>query len=142
MDRKKLRLLLIDDSEADAERLLRKLASGGFDPVSIRVENAQALSRAMLYGSWDLAVCDYSMPNFNGAEALHQVKAQDPQLPFMFVSGTLPADLARKLKEEGAAGVLSKDNLDSFLPAVEMILRAKKRALPQAPPGDSGEAHK
>jgi len=142
MDRKKLRLLLIDDSEADAERLLRKLSTGGFDPVSIRVENAQALSRAMLYGSWDLAVCDYSMPNFNGAEALRQVKTQDPQLPFMFVSGTLPADLARKLKEEGAAGVLSKDNLDSFLPAVEMILRAKKGAPPQAPPKDSVEALK
>ena len=86
MDRKRLRLLLIDDSELDAERLLRKLSSGGYDPVSIRVENAQALSRAMLYGTWDLAVCDYSMPTFNGAEALKQVKAQNPQLPFMFVS--------------------------------------------------------
>src|SRR5438045_4717970 len=142
MDRKRLRLLLIDDSELDAERLLRKLASNGYDPVSIRVENAQALSRAMLYGSWDLAVCDYSMPTFNGAEALHQVKSQDPQLPFMFVSGTLPADLARKLKEEGAAGVLSKDNLDSFLPAVEKILHAKGGAPPQAPPRESVESLK
>jgi signal transduction histidine kinase len=125
MDRKRLRLLLIDDSDVDAERLLRKLSSGGYEPVSIRVENAQALSRAMLYGTWDLAVCDYSMPDFNGAEALRQVKAQNPQLPFMFVSGTLPDEKARELQEQGAAGVLSKDNLESFLPAVEMILKAK-----------------
>jgi signal transduction histidine kinase len=137
MDRKRLRLLLIDDSDADAERLLRTLSSGGYDPVSIRVENAQALSRAMLYGTWDLAVCDYSMPSFSGAEALRQVKAQNPQLPFMFVSGTLPAELARELKEQGAAGVLSKDNLDSFLPAVEMILKAKAGPLPLAASVDS-----
>jgi hypothetical protein len=41
------------------------------------------------------------MPSFNGAEALKQVKAQNPQLPFMFVSGTLPSDLARssRMKE-------------------------------------------
>jgi signal transduction histidine kinase len=134
MDRKRLRLLLIDDSELDAERLLRKLSSGGYDPVSIRVENAQALSRAMLYGTWDLAVCDYSMPTFNGAEALKQVKAQNPQLPFMFVSGTLPAEKARELQEQGAAGVLSKDNLDSFLPAVEMILKAKTAPVPAPTP--------
>ena len=73
MDRKRLRLLLIDESDEDAERLLRQLSSGGYEPVSIRVENAPALSRAMLYGTWDLAVCDYSMPNFSGAEALRQV---------------------------------------------------------------------
>jgi signal transduction histidine kinase len=141
MDRKKLRLLLIDDSEADAERLLRKLSLGGYDPMSIRVENAHALSRAMLYGTWDLAVCDYSMPNFSGAEALKQVKAQNPTLPFMFVSGTLPSDLARQLQDEGAAGVLSKDNLDSFLPAVEMILRSKGTPLPaSAEPGTDPSA--
>jgi signal transduction histidine kinase len=135
MDRKRLRLLLIDDSDSDTERLLRKLSSGGYDPVSIRVENAQALSRAMLYGTWDLAVCDYSMPNFNGADALKQVKSQNPELPFMFVSGTLPAELARELQEQGAAGVLSKDNLDSFLPAVEMILKSKACAVSPLPPG-------
>ena len=125
MHRERLRLLLIDDSDVDAERLLRTLSSGGYDPVSIRVENAQALSRAMLYGTWDLAVCDYSMPNFSGAEALRQVKASNPQLPFLFVSGTLPAEKARELQAQGAAGVLSKDNLEHVVPAVERILKAK-----------------
>ena len=133
MDRKRLRLLLIDDSEADTERLLRKLSSGGYEPVSVRVENAHSLSRALLYGSWDLALCDYSMPGFSGADALKIIKAKDPKLPFIFVSGTIPSDVARKLESEGAAGVVSKDNLDSFLPAVEMILRAKAAPLPASP---------
>jgi two-component system, sensor histidine kinase and response regulator len=126
MDRKRLRLLLIDDSEADAERLLRELLSAGYDPISMRVENAQALSRALQDGSWDLAVCDYSMPTFSGADALRKVKEKDPTLPFLFVSGTLPVDLARKLQADGAAGVVSKDNLASFLPAIELILNGKQ----------------
>ena len=128
---------MIDDSEADTERLLRKLASGGYEPVSVRVENAHALSRALLYGTWDLALCDYSMPGFSGADALKLIKKKDPALPFIFVSGTIPADIARKLEAEGAAGVVSKDNLDSFLPAVEKILRAKS-SLPQ-PPRETAE---
>jgi len=132
MDRKHLRLLLIDDSEADAERLLRELLSGGYDPEAVRVENAQALSQALSKGPWDLAVCDYSMPTFSGADALKKVQEQDPKLPFLFVSGTLPAELARKLQADGAAGVLSKDNLSSFLPAIEMILQGKKPST-QAP---------
>src|SRR5687768_11149092 len=108
MERKHLRLLLIDDSEADAERLLRELLSGGYDPEAVRVENAQALSRALSEGPWDLAVCDYSMPTFSGADALRKVQEKDPKLPFLFVSGTLPVELARKLQADGAAGVLSK----------------------------------
>jgi signal transduction histidine kinase len=139
MNRKRLRLLLIDDSEADTERLLRKLSTGGYDPVSVRVENAHALSRALLYGSWDLALCDYSMPGFSGADALKIVKAKDPKLPFIFVSGTIPTDMAQKLQAEGAAGVVSKDNLESFLPAVEMILSAKAPA-PARPAAAPSEA--
>ena len=134
MDRKRLRLLLIDDSEADTERLLRKLSSGGYEPVSVRVENASALSRALLFGTWDLALCDYSMPGFSGGDALKIVKAQDPKLPFLFVSGTIPADVARKLQAEGALGVVSKDNLDSFLPTVDMILKAKAVRPSTSPP--------
>ncbi len=130
MTRKRLRLLLIDDSETDAERLLRELLSGGYDPIAMRVENAQALSRALLDGPWDLAVCDYSMPNFSGSEALQKVKEKDPKLPFLFVSGTLPIDLARKLQEAGAAGVVSKDNLASFLPTIELILKGAQPSRP------------
>ena len=140
MDRKRLRLLLIDDSEADTERLLRKLSSGGYEPVSVRVENAHALSRALLYGTWDLALCDYSMPGFSGADALKIVKTQDPKLPFIFVSGTIPADVARKLESDGAVGVVSKDNLDSFLPTVEMILRAKTAPKKPQPEAESIES--
>ena len=139
MDRKRLRLLMIDDSEADTERLLRKLSAGGYEPVSVRVETAHALSRALLYGSWDLALCDYSMPGFSGADALKITKAKDPKLPFVFVSGTIPAEIAKKLEAEGAAGVVSKDNLESFLPTVEMILRANA-GTPPAPGGESVES--
>jgi signal transduction histidine kinase len=140
MDRKRLRLLMIDDSEADTERLLRKLSSGGYEPVSVRVENAHALSRALLYGTWDLALCDYSMPGFSGADALKLIKAKDPALPFIFVSGTIPASIAKKLEAEGAAGVVSKDNLESFLPAVEKILRAKSSPPPPPPREPVAEA--
>jgi sigma-B regulation protein RsbU (phosphoserine phosphatase) len=125
MDRKRLRLLLIDDSEADTERLLRKLSSGGYEPVSVRVENASALSRALLFGTWDLALCDYSMPGFSGGDALRIVKARIRSFRSCSSPARFPPTSLGKLEAEGALGVVSKDNLESFLPTVDMILKAK-----------------
>ena len=125
MDGTPLRLLLIDDSEADSELMMREVTTGGYDPVYARVATAQSLTQALLYGSWDLAICDYSMPGFSGAEALQQVNEQAPKLPFMFVSGTIPSDFARNLTSDRVADVLSKNRLEGVLPAIERILKAR-----------------
>ena len=90
MDREPLPLLLIDDSEAETEQLVRKPASGGYDPGSIRGVNAQAPSQVLLYGSWDLAVGDPNRPGFNGTAALKQITEHDPNLPSLFVSARFP----------------------------------------------------
>jgi CheY-like chemotaxis protein len=52
-----LRLLIIDDSEADAELLVRHLGRGGYDLTFERVDTPTALNSA-LSRPWDLVVCD------------------------------------------------------------------------------------
>ncbi|HJW82101.1 MAG TPA: response regulator, partial [Acidiferrobacterales bacterium] len=63
-----LRILIVEDSEADAELLLRELRRGGYVPECERVETPEGLDAALTRQSWDLIVSDYAMPRFNGLQ--------------------------------------------------------------------------
>jgi CheY-like chemotaxis protein len=65
-----LRLLIVEDSEDDTLLLLRELRQGGFEPTWDRIETAGDLAAALDRGAWDLVIADFTMPGFNGADAL------------------------------------------------------------------------
>jgi len=57
-----LRVLVVEDSESDANALLEELRRGGFDPVYRRVDTADAMGDALEGETWDLILADYVMP--------------------------------------------------------------------------------
>ena len=61
-----LRVLVIEDSEADADLIMRELRRGGFDPASKRVDRADAMAAELDGQPWDLVISDYSLPQFGG----------------------------------------------------------------------------
>ena len=69
-----LRVLIVEDSEADAELLLRELRRGGYAPEFERVETPEGLDAALTRQPWDLIVSDYAMPHFNGLQALKRTQ--------------------------------------------------------------------
>jgi DNA-binding response OmpR family regulator len=97
-----LRLLLVEDSEADAELLARELKRAGFAVEFARVQTAAEVEDALRRRSWDIIVGDNSMPGFSGTEALRIVRARGLDIPFIFVSGTMGEDLAVSALEAGA----------------------------------------
>src|SRR5437016_10848886 len=88
-----LRVLQVEDSEADAELLARELKRAGFDVTWERVQSGAGLETALDRGRWDIIVGDNSMPGFSGSEALALVRARGLDIPFIFVSGTMGEDL-------------------------------------------------
>ena len=56
---KPLRVLMVEDSEDDALLTILALEMGGFDPAYERVENAEAMWKALLEKPWDVILCDY-----------------------------------------------------------------------------------
>src|SRR5258705_9758012 len=97
-----LRLLLIEDSEDDAELVARALTKTGFAVSATRVDTAEALRSALNGHTWDLAIADFTMPQFSGAKALAIVREHDADLPFIFVSGTIGEDTAVSAMRTGA----------------------------------------
>src|SRR5574341_1267252 len=86
---KPLHILIIEDAEDDALLLLRELRRGGYEPVSERVETAEAMRAALEHGKWDIVISDYILPKFSGPAALAVLRESDLDLPFIIVSGNI-----------------------------------------------------
>ena len=118
-----LRILIVEDSEADAELLLRELRRGGYAPECERVETPEGLDAALTRQSWDLIVSDYAMPRFNGLQALKLTQEKGLDIPFIIVSGSIGEDVAVAAMKAGAHDYLMKGNTARLLPAIERELR-------------------
>jgi CheY-like chemotaxis protein len=86
---REIRVLIVEDSQADAGLAVRELKRGGFDPTFKRVETADAMAAALDNGQWDLILSDYSMPDFSAPAAFKVVLERRLDIPFIIVSGTV-----------------------------------------------------
>lgn len=130
---KPLRLLLIEDSDEDAELLLWTLRRGGYDLKPTRVSDAPAMATALAAESWDLVIADYSLPQFSGLAALELLKSRHLDTPFIIVSGHIGEEEAVAAMRSGAHDYVMKHNLSRLLPAIERELRdAEIRAAKRA----------
>src|SRR5438477_5586386 len=118
-----LRLLVVEDSENDAELLLRELTRGGYEVIHERVETSDAMRAALARGPWDLVISDYSLPTFSGPEALQVIQSMACDLPFLIVSGTIGEETAVSALKAGAHDFLVKGRLARLIPAIERELR-------------------
>jgi len=117
-----LRVLLVEDSEDDADLLRTEFKRGGYNPTIFRVQSKVELSAAILQ-PWDLVISDYNLPTFSAPLALEIVTASMKDLPFIVVSGSIGEERAVGLLKAGAHDFITKDNLARFLPSVERALR-------------------
>ncbi len=118
-----LRILLIEDSEDDAELLLAEIEHGGYTPIHRRADTAAATLEALKSELWDIVICDYTMPQFSGLAALQLVRQHDPDLPFIINSGNIGEDIAVDAMRAGAHDYVMKSNLSRLMPAIERALR-------------------
>ncbi len=118
-----LRVLLVEDSEDDADLLLRQLGRGGYDVTSVRVETAEAMEAVLAERSWDVIIADYVLPRFSGPDALALVNDKGLDLPFIMVSGAVGEEMAVPVLRAHAHDYVTKDNLARLVPAIERELR-------------------
>ena len=121
---KLLRVLIVEDSEDDAELLAIELERGGYDIIYQRVDTKADMQSALEQSSpWDIVIADYSMPQFSAIAALNLLKKRQLDLPFVIVSGKIGEDTAVAAMKAGAHDYLVKGKLARLTPAVERELR-------------------
>ena len=124
---KPLRVLLVEDSEDDAELLLLELRRGGYEPAAERVDTAVAVRGALEGREWDIVISDYAMPNFNGLEALKRMKEKRPELQVILLTGHATVEKGVEAIKLGAMDLVEKP---ADLEALgEKIKKAKQKKM-------------
>lgn len=132
-NKRRIRALIIEDSEFDAVILAQHLQKEGYEVTWERVETAADLEAALRERAWDIVFSDHQMPAFNADEALKVVQRLGADLPFIVVSGGIGEDKAVDLMKAGAHDFVFKGGLIRLAPTVDRELReARTRAAHRA----------
>ncbi len=124
-----LRVLMVEDSLADAMLVEWEFKNAGYEAGVRRVETESELRAALDEETWDVVTCDYRLPQFSAPAALELVRNHGADVPFIVISGTVGEDTAVEMMRAGAHDYLMKGNLARLGPAVERELRdAEDRA--------------
>ena len=118
-----LRVLLVEDSEDDAQLLLYELRQRGYSPTFERVETAPTMLTALRSGTWDVVISDWAMPNFSAPAALDVLRNEGVNIPFIIVSGSIGEETAVDAMRAGAHDFVLKSKLARLTPALARELR-------------------
>jgi diguanylate cyclase (GGDEF)-like protein len=117
-----IRVLLIEDVEPDAERVVHQFRRAGLKCEFRRVETGPALLARLVDFSPAVILSDFTLPQFDGMSALRICREQAPDVPFLFVSGTLGEERAVAALQAGASDYVLKENLARLVPAVRRAI--------------------
>ncbi len=140
MTNMRLRVLMVEDSEDDANLLYAELTQIASDIIYARVDNAESMRAALSDSDWNIVISDHSLPQFSSLEALQVLKECGKDIPFIIYSGEVSEHVEVAAMCSGAQDSIRKGNFARLLPAIERELHgaAMRREKAQA----DGEVHK
>ena len=115
-------VLLVEDSQPDIVLAVRRLTQGGFRCRYRVVETDAALRSALRERTPSFILSDFSLPTFDGMSALLIANEMVPDVPFIFLSGTLGEERAIEALRRGAVDYVLKSNPMRLVPAVKRAL--------------------
>lgn len=120
-----IRILHVEDLQADADIVRRVLTKGGLNFELHWVKTKQEYQKSLGEIAWDIVISDHSIPGFGSEEAFQMLQATSHSIPFILVTSTVSEEFAVKMMHEGIADYLLKDRLQR-LPAA--VMNAIERA--------------
>src|ERR1700730_15605159 len=118
-----LHVLYLEDDLRDAELVQETLANDGIKCQVTRVETEIDFIASLEQGGFDLIIADYTLPSFDGLSALKIAQRDSPEVPLIFVSGTLGEEVAIEALKFGATDYVFKTRLSRIVPSVQRALR-------------------
>lgn len=122
------RILLLEDSEIDAELTITHLSKAETQSTVQRVATRDDFLSEINTGDYDVVLADYSLPDFDGLAALEIVRERHPDMPFIFVSGVIGEELVINALRRGATDYVMKRGLSRLPAAVDRaVAEARER---------------
>jgi PAS domain S-box-containing protein len=120
---KALKLLVIEDVEADFKLLERHLARQGLQASCCRVAGREELAAALAEKGWDAVLSDYHVAGLDFRESFELIRSRYPDMPIILISGSLGEEEAVEWLKQGVADFVLKDRLARLVLAIERALR-------------------
>src|SRR6185436_24507 len=102
---------MIEDEAHDAELAQHTLRQGGFEFAFKRVDTKDEFLQQLRQFEPNVILSDHGLPAFDGFSALHLAQANCPDVPFIFVTGSLGEEMAINALKSGATDFVLKNRL-------------------------------
>lgn len=122
-----LRILMIEDCEADYLIIARHIRKSGLDADLHWAKDKTELAAALAQGQWDLVLSDYKVTGLDFFETLCHLHRQLPDVPVILVSGSVGEELAVDLLKQGLNDFVLKDRLSRLVPAIKRSLNEREQ---------------
>ncbi len=124
MIKSSLRILLVEDNDADAvlvERQIRKIIE---KPTIEVVDTLDGVKEKLINFAPDVVLSDYNLPTCTGLDVLELVKDYDEDLEFIFITGTInDEELAANTILSGASGYILKKHINTLGEKLEPLFK-------------------
>jgi PAS domain S-box-containing protein len=118
----RLRIVHLEDDPGAYELVRAMLAADGITAELEHVDTPEAYRAALVPRSPDLILADFNLPGIDGLTALALKRELCPDIPFIFVSGSLGEEVAVESLHNGATDFVLKGSLGRLVPAVRRAL--------------------
>jgi len=125
--RRIVRILFVDEKESDVELCLHELKRMDFAVSSEWIRVAAEFRERLRTQSYDVIVCDYSMPAWTGMEALELLQQSNQDIPFILAARNLDEDITGAFMRKGAFDCVDKNRLNRLPLAVALAVEEKSR---------------
>lgn len=119
----------MEDVPSDAELVLNEISGNGINFSHILVETKKEYIEALISFIPDLIISDYSLPKFNGKNALSLRNEMTPQTPFILVTGAVNEEVAVEIMKAGADDYILKTNLVRLIPSIRSAFKKRDEIL-------------
>src|SRR3954469_24378656 len=126
---RQIRVLLLEDQDSDAVLCKRELRGASFEVECLAVDTPEAFETALNQFIPQVILSDFSLPHYSGLQALELARAKLPDVPFIFVSGTIGEDRAVEAMRRGATDYVFKDRMQRLVPVVERAIAESDQRL-------------
>ncbi|NOZ62338.1 MAG: PAS domain S-box protein [Calditrichaeota bacterium] len=124
---KEVKILYLEDNADDFELVRSLLREEGLVVDLVQASTPEMFKKKLKQESFDLILCDYSIPAYSGADALKLVRHDFPEVPFIFVSATLGEESAIETLKNGATDYVLKQRLARLIPAIRRALKENEQ---------------
>jgi diguanylate cyclase (GGDEF)-like protein/PAS domain S-box-containing protein len=124
VDKKLLRVIVIDDSPDDAELVNEALRHAGRTVKTQRVQDIASLNQTLGKGTWDAVISEYDVPNLNVSAAQDTLRRAQLDIPFIVFTGSISDEDLTALMRDGVHDIVFKNQTARLPLALDRELHA------------------